>query len=163
MSFKKVEHKLINIEVSSSILHTNLSEKSDILLQMDNINISDDQSFNDVIEIIKKSVDNKLGYKEASQDSRGINISYLKRQILLLEKFLTVIERYLDLNNPETVDNELVRKIDQVINDITNSFDSEEILKMVNKDFKENQIMNSLTSLMSVQIKLAEKLNKLNI
>jgi hypothetical protein len=161
LSFNKVEHKLVNQYVSSSILHTNLNEKNDILLNIDNVNLSDDQTFNDIIEIIHNSVDRRLGEVKGHHDQRGLNIEYMKRQLLLLEKFLGVIDRYLETEGNHN--GELLHKVDMIISNLTNSFDSDEIIRLVNNDFKDNQVINSLTNLLGIQVKLAERLNKLNI
>jgi hypothetical protein len=161
MSFKKVDYKLINVEVNSSILHTNLNEQNDILLSVDNINLTEGQNFTDIIELIQSSVDQRLGEVKSAADQHGINLEYLKRQILLLEKFLNIIDRYLE--NKDSGNNELLHRIDIVVNDFINSFDHEDVMSLVNSDMKENQIINSLTNLMSCQIKMTEKLNKLNI
>ncbi len=91
-----------------------------------------------------------------------INLNYFKLRLVSVQKFLTIIEKYLD-NKPEALDKEIVNKIDFLVNELTNSFNQEEILEAIMKEFNQNQIVQTLANLLKLQVNITEKINEKNL
>ena len=162
LSFKKVSHEIVNLNVNGSVLHSNFINKSEFMLNVDGVSIDDNMNFNSLIEAISRNIDEKLKFNKSHPQLNNLNLNYLKKQLLMTEKFLFIIEKYLD-NSVNNLNKDILHKVDHVLSELTNSFNSDEILSVISNEFKQTQIINSLSNLLNLQIKITEKLNKYNI
>lgn len=166
MSFKSMEHQLVDLKIKAAALHSSFTNKEEILLNMNSdVANLDEKNFSGIVDMIKRSVDEELKYQFNSQDYQlnNVNLKYLKKQLLTTERFLFVIEKYLDSDNANSLNNELLHKIDMLLNDLTHDFSNSELLEVMNKEFKNNQLIESLTNLLNLQLKITEKINKFNV
>jgi hypothetical protein len=160
MAYKKISHSLINSKVNGSILHSNLVNKEQMLINLQHSEL-DDKNFNEIIEEIKKSVDNEIKFLPNTNDSaNNINLFNIKKQLMLTERFLIIIENYL---NDANTDDEILHNVDYILQELVYYFDREEVLKIVQQEFKDNQIIDAFSNLLNLQIKITEKINKFNL
>jgi hypothetical protein len=161
MAYSKVSHELVDFKVPGSSLHSQFGNKEELLLHLNAAQNAEGVNTKEILEELKKAVDEELKIRPGSDSCSNNNLLSFKKQILLTEKFLGVIENYLNSNtNPSE---EILQQIDYLLHSIIGYFDREEVLKLVNKEYKENQIIDSLTNLLNIQVKVTEKINKFNI
>ena len=61
------------------------------------------------------------------------------------------------------MDDTMYYQISDIILGLNNCFSSETMISVINKETKESLILNSLTNLVKLQIKINEKINNLNL
>ena len=93
----------------------------------------------------------------------------MKYKLQFIEKFLTLTEEYLDKvivkiyikqQNPDTKqNNEILNLISSLISQIGSFFESDENLKVIQDELKQQQITDYLTNLVNLQMSITEKIN----
>lgn len=164
ISYRILPHEIIDNKIPSNIMHSNISCKEDLLLNLNDLDLSiieTEGDFNKIVETINSSVVQK-GNLNKNNEFNVINLNYFKLRLVSVQKFLTIIEKYLD-NKPEALDKEIVNKIDFLVNELTNSFNQEEILEAIMKEFNQNQIVQTLANLLKLQVNITEKINEKNL
>ena len=166
MSYKKMSHEIVFNNVVGSKLHSDLLNKEELLLTLSQSKwnqLDERKNYGEIIDVIKHSVDEELRVKPNTNNSNNIvNLFNLKKNFLLTEKFLAVIEKYLS-EVGENVDEEILHKIDVLCNEMTENLDKREVIDVVEKEFKQNHIIDYLTNLLNLQVKITEKINLSNI
>lgn len=168
MGYSDLKYELCDYKVSGSSLHSDVLSKEEFLLNLNATKNLNSSSIKEIIEELKKSVDEEMKISTISKSNTidGFNTSNLlnfKKQMLISERFLAVIENYLNGLNNDKLDNEILHQIDYVTHTISTYLDSKEVTELVEKDLKNNQIIDSLTNLLNVQVRITEKINKFNI
>jgi hypothetical protein len=165
MAYSKVNHELVDFKVSGSSLHSQLSNKEELLLHLNSAQATEGSNTKEILEELRKSVDENLKIRSGTESISNNNLYNLKKQILLTEKFLGVVENYLNgvTDYTSQSNQENLFQIDYLLHTIISYFESEEVLKIVEKEFRENQIIDSLTNLLNVQVRITEKINKFNL
>jgi hypothetical protein len=170
MSYKIISHSVVdsNVVVGSN-LHSNLLNNSEMMFNINNANFNKDtieekKNLNEILDLIKKSVQDDLRVKPNTNDSSNlVNLRNFKKQFLLTERFLSLVENFLNDNISTTENEEILHKIDFIIHQITSSLEKEEFFKVIEKEFKQNQIIDYLTNLLNLQVKITEKINIFNL
>lgn len=166
MSYKNISYEIVYNTVIGSNLHTNILNREEMLLNLTESNLSEleeNKGFSEILEIVKKSVDEELKVKPNTNNSNNIvNLYNLKKNFLLAEKYLMVFEKYLNEAGND-LNPEIVHKLDYITNEIASGLEKEEIIEIIEKEFKQNQIIDYLTNLLNLQIKITEKINLSNI
>lgn len=166
ISYQLLPHEVIDNKIPSNIIHSNISSKEDLLLNLNDLDLSVIESegdFNQLVQNLNANVIQKSNFsKNKNEEFSGINLNYFKTRLLSVQKFLVIIEKYLE-NKAESLDQTLVDKIDFVVNELVNSFNQEEVFDAVVKEFKQNQIVQTLTNLLKLQVNLTEKINEKNL
>jgi hypothetical protein len=166
MSYKKISHQIVYNNIVGSTLHSDVLNKSELLLNLNETKISqleEKKNYSEILDFIKKSVDEELRVKPNTNNSNNlVNLYNLKKTFLLTEKFLVVFEKYLNEAGNES-NQEILHKIDYITNEMSNNLEKGEIIEVIEKEFKQNQIIDYLTNLLDLQIKITEKINLSNI
>jgi hypothetical protein len=166
MSYKKISYEIVYNTVIGSNLHTNILNREEMLLNLTESNLSqleEKKGFSEILEIVKNSVDEELKVKPNTNNSNNIvNLYNLKKSFLLAEKYLIVFEKYLNEAGND-LNPEIVHKLDYITNEIASDLEKEEFIEIIEKEFKQNQIIDYLTNLLNLQIKITEKINLSNI
>jgi hypothetical protein len=157
VSFKRLNYEIVDNKFNGSILHSN--NKTEMLYNINNKSVDDSFTLNQILDIVSHTVDERIKINRNNLELTNVNLAYLKKQLLMTEKFLVIVGEYID----KTEDQELLHRIDLVLSELTNSFNSDEILDVIANEFKHTQIIDTLTNLLNVQIKITEKINTVNI
>ena len=165
MSYSKVNHELVDFNLIGSGLHSQLSNKEELLLNLNSAQSPEGSNTKEILEELKKQVDENLKIRAGTDSISNNNLYNVKKQILLTEKLLGVVENYLSGTSDFSSESnqETLFQIDYLLHTIVSYFDSDEVLKIVQKEFRDNQIIDSLTSLLNVQVHITEKINKFNL
>ena len=166
ISYQLLPHEVIDNKIPSNIIHSHISSKEDLLLNLNDLDltvIESEGDFNQLVQKLNANVIQKSNFiKNKNEEFSGINLNYFKIRLLSVQKFLVIIEKYLE-NKAESLDQTLVDKIDFVVNELVNSFNQEEVFDAVVKEFKQNQIVQTLTNLLKLQVNITEKINEKNL
>lgn len=166
MSYKKISHEIVYNNVAGSNLHSDLLNKEEFLLtlsQSKSNQLDERKNYSEIVDVIKNSVDEELRVKPNTNNSNNVvNLFNLKKNFMLTDKFLAVIEKYLS-EVGDNVDEEILHKIDVLCNEMTGNLDKREVIEIVEKEFKQNHIIDYLTNLLTLQVKITEKINLSNI
>jgi hypothetical protein len=161
MSYKKVPHFVVDSKVTGTILHSNIINKEQMLLNLQNSDI-EEKPLTEILEDIKKSVEEEIKFLPNTSDSfNNMNLFNVKKQLMLTDRFLLIIENYL-IQDAKPND-ELLHKIDYILQELNFYFERDEVLNIIEHEFKENQIIDALGNLLNMQIKITEKINKFNL
>ncbi len=165
MSYSKVNHELVDFNLIGSGLHSQLSNKEELLLNLNSAQSPEGSNTKEILEELKKQVDENLKIRAGTDSISNNNLYNVKKQILLTEKLLGVVENYLSGTSDFSTESnqETLFQIDYLLHTIVSYFDSDEVLKIVQKEFRDNQIIDSLTNLLNVQVHITEKINKFNL
>lgn len=165
MSYSKVNHELVDFNLIGSGLHSQLSNKEELLLNLNSAQTPEGSNTKDLLEELKKQVDENLKIRAGTDSISNNNLYNVKKQILLTEKLLGVVENYLSGTSDFSCESnqETLFQIDYLLHTVVSYFDSDEVLKIVQKEFRDNQIIDSLTNLLNVQVHITEKINKFNL
>jgi hypothetical protein len=168
MGYSELKYELFDYKVSGSSLHSDILSKEEFLLNLNATKTLNSSSIKEIIEELKKSVNEEMKISTISKSNtidgfNTNNLLNLKKQMLISERFLAVIENYLNGLNNDKLDTEILHQIDYITHTISTYLDSKEVAELVEKDLKNNQIIDSLTNLLNVQVRITEKINKLNI
>jgi len=118
----------------------------------------------EIIEEVRKSVDEEVKFiPNVSDSNNNMNLYNVKKQLLLTERFLIIIETYLDGNDVSKLDEEILHQVDYLLQELNFYFDKDEVFQIIEQEFKQNQVIDSLTNLLNLQIKITEKINKFNL
>jgi len=166
ISYQLLPHEVIDNKIPSNIIHSHISSKEDLLLNLNDLDltvIESEGDFNQLVQKLNANVIQKSNFiKNKNEEFSGINLNYFKIRLLSVQKFLVIIEKYLE-NKAESLDQTLVDKIDFVVNELVNSFNQEEVFDAVVKEFKQNQLVQTLTNLLKLQVNITEKINEKNL
>jgi hypothetical protein len=164
MAYSTLPHQLSDTKIGALSLHSNSSNSDELLLHLRNSNITEGSTFKEIMETVIKSVDDELRLKpNTTEGFSQSNLYYFKRQLLIVDRFLAVYENLLDTMTPQNQNALILSEVDYLVSDLTNCLDNAEIQAACLKEYKDNHIIDSLTSLLDVQVKLTEKINKLNL
>lgn len=166
ISYQLLPNEIIDNKIPSNIMHSHISSKEDLLLNLDDLDLSVIESegdFNQLVQKLNANVIQKgnLG-KTKNEEFNATNLNYFKIRLLSVQKFLLIIEKYLE-NKIENLDSAIIDKIDYLVNELINSFNQEEIFDAIVKEFKQNQIVQTLTNLLKLQVNITEKINEKNL
>lgn len=161
MVYKKIAVQLTDVKISRDLAYSYTTRKEELLLGLREADFADidTKNFADVIAKIKQSVDKELGTGNKLKLNSGL--LHIKRQILLTVKYLTIIDEY--LANTKSLNNEVVHQLESILDSISTQLESSELFEGVSQEFKQNQIIESLTNLLNLQIGITEKINQFNI
>lgn len=162
MSYKKLQLTVVSLKISGLNLNSHIIPKEEILLSINDTKkgLIEDKNFNEILEKLQDSISSDLKIKtEKGLEISGVNLLSLKKKLALTEKFLNIIYSYLDKG--ENLSDETLYKIDYILHELTDYFDSDEILTTIQQEFKQVQIINSLTNLLNLQLKITEKINNI--
>ena len=165
ISYQLLPHEIIDNKIPSNIMHSNISSKEDLLLNLNDLDLSVIESENDFEKIVEKlnsSIVQKGHLKHNVAEFNATNLSYFKLRLLSVQKFLLIIEKYLE-NKPESLDQEMLNKVEFLVNELLSSFNNEEVFDAIMKEFKQNQIVQTLTNLLKLQVNITEKINEKNL
>jgi hypothetical protein len=147
-------------------MHSHLSSKEDLLLNLNDLDLSvieNEGDFNLLVQKLNANVVLKGNLiKGKHEEFNATNLNYFKIRLLSVQKFLAIIEKYLE-NNAESLDQDTVNKIDFLVNELVNSFNQDDVFEAIVKEFKQNQIVQTLTNLLKLQVNLTEKINEKNL
>jgi len=148
-------------------MHSHVSSREDILLNLNELDISaieNEVDFNVLVQKLSANVEKAKGSfgKGKNEEFNSTNLNYFKIRLSSVQKFLVIIERYLE-NKAESLNQDTVGKIDFLVNELLNSFNEEDVLDVIVKEFKQNQIVHTLTNLLKVQVNITEKINEKNL
>lgn len=166
MSYKKISHEILFKNVIGSNLHSDVLNRGELLLNLNESKLSqleEKKNYSELLDFIKSSVDEEMRVKPNTNNSNNlVNLYNMKKTFLLTEKFLVVFEKYLCEGGNE-LNQEILHKIDYITNEMSNNLEKGEIMEVIEKEFKQNQIIDYLTNLLELQIKITEKINLSNI
>jgi len=165
ISYQLLPHEVIDKKIPSSIMHSNISSKEDFILNLNDLDLSaieNEGDFNKIVEKLSSSVVQKGNFKQSQSEFNVTNLNYFKLRMLSVQKFLVIIEKYLE-NKPEALDKELVDKKNFLVNELINTFNHEEVFDAIMKEFKQNQVVETLTNLLKLQVNITEKINEKNL
>jgi hypothetical protein len=164
MAYSTLSYKLNDTKITGLSLHSNFSNSDELLLHIKNSNITESSSFKDIMETVIKSVDEELRLKPNTTESfSNSNLHHFKRQLVIVDRFLAIYETLLDTISPNNQNHFILGEVDYLISEVSHYLDNADIQAACLKEFKENQIIDSLTSLLDLQVRLTEKINKLNL
>ena len=161
MVYQLIPHEIIDNKINSNIMHSNLSNKEDILLNLNDLDLNfleSEKDFNVVVEKLNSSVVQKGNFKNNSEFNL-INLNYFKKRLVGVQKFLIILESYLD-NKLENINQETIKKIEFIINELLNTFNENEVFESILKEYNQNQIVQTLTNLLKLQVNITEKINE---
>ena len=99
-----------------------------------------------------------------SWDMYGTTTNYIKGQLILCGRYLSLMSKYLDGVDIEDKDNvEILNKIELAVSLMKPFIEKEEIVELMKKDNDRNKIVSALVGLLNVQVQLTEKINKLSL
>lgn len=165
ISYRLVPHEIIANKIPSTTLHSNISNKEDLLLNLNDFDFStieSEKDFNSIIEKLNASVVQK-GHLVKSSEFNITNLNFFKLKLLSVQKFLIIIEKHLDNPQIEKLDQETLNKIEMLVNELLNCFNNEEYFDAIMKEFKQNQIIQTLNHLLKLQVNITEKINEKNL
>ncbi len=167
ISYQLLPHEVIDNKIPSNIMHSHVSSREDILLNLNELDISaieNEVDFNVLVQKLSANVEKAKGSfgKGKNEEFNSTNLNYFKIRLSSVQKFLVIIERYLE-NKAESLNQDTVGKIDFLVNELLNSFNEEDVLDVIVKEFKQNQIVHTLTNLLKVQVNITEKINEKNL
>ncbi len=157
VSFKKINNEIIHNKLNGSILHSN--NKTEMLYNINSKSIDDTFTINQILDIVSHTIDDRIKVNKNNLELTNVNLAFLKKQLLMTEKFLGIIGEYIE----KTDDTDMLHRVDLVLSELTNSFNSDEILNIIANEFKHTQIIDTLANLLNMQIKITEKINISNI
>jgi hypothetical protein len=157
VSFKKLNHEVVDNKFNGSIIHSN--NKTEMLYNINNNSVDDTFNLNQILDIVSHTVDERMKVNKNNLELTSVNLAYLKKQLLMTEKFLGIIGEYID----KTQDQDLLHRVDLVLSELTNSFNSDEILNVISNEFKHTQIIDTLSNLLKIQVRITEKINIVNV
>lgn len=163
--YQNIPHEIIDCKIPSNIMHSNISNKEELYLNLNDLDISEFEQEKDFEGIISKlnTSDNVVNnLKNSTEDFNKTNLNYFKLRLISIQKFLLIIEKYLE-NNVENLDKDVINRIEIIINEFLKTMENEKLIEAVTKEFKENQLVNTLTNLLKVQINITEKINEKNL
>lgn len=147
-------------------MHSHLSSKEDLLLNLNDLDLSvieTEGDFNQLVQKLNANVVQKGNLsKSKNEEFSATNLNYFKIRLLSVQKFLVIIEKYLE-SKAESLDQDTVNKIDYLVNELVNSFSQEDVFDAIVKEFKQNQIVQTLTNLLKLQVNITEKINEKNL
>lgn len=147
-------------------MHSHISSKEDLLLNLNDLDLSvieTEGDFNQLVQKLNASVVQKGSVSKSKIEEFSVtNLNYFKIRLLSVQKFLAIIEKYLE-SKAESLDHDTVNKIDYLVNELVNSFNQEDVFDAIVKEFKQNQIVQTLTNLLKLQVNITEKINEKNL
>ncbi len=168
MSYKKIPHVIVDNKMAS--IHSNILSGGQMLLNIQNSDIHNSNtaiatSYSEIIQEIRNSVDVEMkSLMESGANSMSSvnnnNLYNIKKQLMLTDRFLVVVERYLD---NEEFDERIVSEIDYTLADLVFYFEREDVMRIVSEEFSDNQVIDAMANLLDLQIKITEKINKINL
>lgn len=166
ISYQLLPHEIIDNKIPSNIMHSHISSKEDLLLNLNDLDLSvieTEGDFNQLVQKLNASVVQKGSLSKGKNEEFSVNnLNYFKIRLLSVQKFLAIIEKYLE-SKPENLDHDTVNKIDYLVNELVNSFNQEDVFDAIVKEFKQNQIVQTLTNLLKLQVNITEKINEKNL
>ena len=161
ISYQLIPHYITDNKIPSNILHSNMGNKEDILLNLNDLDISvieGEKDFSQIVDKLNSMVVQKGNLKKNSE-FHVTNLNYFKARLLNIQKFLVILESYLE-NKLENLDQEVLNKIEILVNQLLDSFNDEEIYDAIVKEYKQNQVVQTLTNLLKLQVNITEKINE---
>ena len=117
------------------------------------------KSYEDILALLQRENTALL-----SKDLSEINFIALKRHLILVDKFLLLIDSYLSelIGNEVEIENSenVIHSLFKLIAEISSFFDNEDLLKLIKQENKQLQIIDQMTNLLNLQIKIADKINE---
>lgn len=167
ISYQLLPNEIIDNKIPSNILHSHVSSKEDLLLNLNDLDLSvieNESDFSQLVQKLNANVVLKGGLlsKSKNEEFNATNLNYFKIRLLSVQKFLAIIEKYLE-NKAESLDQDTVNKVDFLVNELVNSFNQDDVFDAIVKEFKQNQIVQTLTNLLKLQVNLTEKINEKNL
>lgn len=163
MAYKKIHHQVLDSKVVGSILHSNLINKEQMLLNLQHSDYDGEKGLQEILEEVRKSVDEEIKFLPTVNDSNSnMNLYNVKKQLLLTDRFLIIIDHYLT-GDVDKLDEDILHQIDFILQELVFYFDQSGVMKIIEQEFKQTQIIDSLTNLLNLQIKITEKINKFNL
>jgi hypothetical protein len=163
--YQIIPHEIIDNKMPSNLMHSNISSKEELYLNLNNLDISNFEQEKDFEAIVEKlsNADNLVNnLKNTNGDFNKTNLNYFKIRLMSIQKYLVIIEKYLE-EKMENLDKEVLNKVEIIVNEFLNTLGNEQIFDAVVKEFKQNQLVNTLTSLLKLQVNITEKINEKNL
>jgi hypothetical protein len=160
MSYKEISYEVIENKMPETLLHSNLLNKNELQSYIPQAEFTNEKDFKEIIDLLRKSVDVQL---KINPNEKNSNIQFLKKQLLLTERFLSVIETYLNDLTEKSYNNPIIHQVDLLLSELNNFLDNKGVLEIIQHEYKENQVIDSLTNLLDLQIKITEKINRFNL
>lgn len=167
ISYQIIPHEITDRKIPSNLLHTNIANREDLFLNLDSLDLSELEQEKDFQGILEKLNKGNFEFLEKEKNSKmefdPVNLEFLKARIFSIRKFLVVLEKYLENNEKGTIDLDAFNKIEMIINDFLRILGDEKVLESIEKDFKQNQLIGTLTNLLKLQVAITEKINEKNL
>ena len=164
MGYSAIPHQMNDTKITGLSLHSNITSSEELLLYLNKSNFTDGTNFKEIMDMIKISVDEELRQKPNTSESfNNSNLHHLKRQCLIIDRFLAVFEHLLETMQIRDQNYIILNEMEYLISEVSQYLDCEDVQAVCQKEFRENQIIDSLTNLLNVQVRLTEKINKFNL
>lgn len=163
--YQIIPHEIIDNKMPSNLMHSNISNKEELYLNIDDLDLSNFEQEKDIEGIVEKlnnttNIVNSL--KKTNCDFNKTNMNFFKIRLTSIYKFLLIMEKYLE-GDIENLDKDIINRFEIIVDEFLKSLANEKIFEAVTKEFKENQLINTLTNLLKLQINITEKINEKNL
>jgi hypothetical protein len=165
ISYQLIPHEIIDNKIPSNLMHSNISSKEELYLNLNDLDISNfeqEKDFEGIIEKLGNSDKILNNLKNTNGDFNKTNLNYFKLRLTSIQKFLVIIEKYLE-EKIENLDKDVLNRVELIVNEFLNTLGNEKIFEAVVKEFKQNQLVNTLTNLLKLQVNITEKINEKNL
>ena len=163
--YQVIPHEIIDSKIPSNSMHSNISNKEDLYLnlnEMDISNLEQEKNFDGIIEKLNSSDNVINNLKNTNGDFNKTNLNYFKLRLMSVQKFLLIMEKYLE-GKIENLDKDVLNRVEMIVNEFLDTLGNEKIFEAVVKEFKQNQLVNTLTNLLKLQVNITEKINEKNL
>jgi len=159
MSYEKIDHQMNYTKIyntQNNVSPVNTEEMMQIISSTTKVQV---KSYEDILALLQRENTALL-----SKDLSEINFVALKRHLMLVDKFLLLIDSYLSelIGNEVEIENSenVIHSLFKLIAEISSFFDNEDLLKLIKQENKQLQIIDQMTNLLNLQIKIADKINE---
>ena len=165
MAFKEIECVTCQKLTPETLINTKGVDQWRVDCAIDKIDIKEKGTIDKIVDSLCKmegEFENKIIDDVSSNESENIN--YIKGQLILCGRYLSLMSKYLDGVDIEDKDNvEILNKIELAVSLMKPFIEKEEIVELMKKDNDRNKIVSALVGLLNVQVQLTEKINKLSL
>ena len=165
MAFKEIDCVVCQRLTPETLINTKGVDQWRVDCAIDKIDIKEKGTIDKIVDSLCKmegEFENKIIDDVSSNESENIN--YIKGQLILCGRYLSLMSKYLDGVDIEDKDNvEILNKIELAVSLMKPFIEKEEIVELMKKDNDRNKIVSALVGLLNVQVQLTEKINKLSL
>lgn len=163
LKFKEIDCKIVKF------IHdiTRLNQKGCELFNFEeNLKSIEDKQFQKKMENFNKFLNELEENDKVDDDSYQENIKFLTKNLNTVVNYLKDMKDYVDSvisnikDDDDGIDDDIIDKIEEVANNMKLLIDQEKIIKLIEKERKQNDVIVALANVLEIQMDLAKKINQ---